>query len=400
MRILIRPREGISEPEIAERKGPEYLRKRLAWRRSQVDAMWQRLATELRLTDEARLLAERKMVKLPAVGMIALDESVVTFDRLRNIAWLTTSLERPLPRPLMLMSGSNPSAANPWHLETINKPSGLDGGPVSIGVIDFGCDLAYSDLAGFAPKFKRYDDATGGLITAAPSDGSGTAAHGSKVCSLLAGSTNGVAPKAMYLVAGVMAPDFETTQVTMALAFEWLFTETTGAHVDRPFGCDVITTSLETNGYGIPDSGEVEDLLLEAEGWNTLVVAAVGNGGANNWQPPGSFSTVVAVGAVDINRNVAWFSAYGSPTPTVDKPDLLAPGFAVEFPTATGKDVGEGTSFAAPIVAGAAALILEKQPQLRSDVVNLRNTVLSLVSSSTSPGTVQEGRGICDLNGL
>ena len=400
MRILIRPRDGIREPEITERRGPEYLRKRLEWRRSEIDALWQRLATELRLTDEARALAERQLVKMPAVGMIVIDDSVAPLERLRNMGWLTPFAERPLPRPLMLMSGSDPSAADPWHLATINKPSGLDGGPVSIGVIDFGCNPASLDLAGFAPKFKRYDDAAGGLITAAPSDGSGTALHGSKVCSMLAGSINGVAPSAMYLVAGVIAPDYETTQVMMAFALEWLFTETTGAHPDRPFGCDIISTSLHTNGYGIPDSDDVEDLLLEAEGWHTLVVAAVGNGGADNWQPPGSFSTVIAVGAVDIDRNVAWFSAYGSPTATVNKPDLLAPGFAVEFPTATGKELGEGTSFAAPIVAGAAALILQKQPNLRSDPVNFRNTLLSFVSNSTSPGTVQQGSGICDLNGL
>jgi subtilisin family serine protease len=109
---------------------------------------------------------------------------------------------------------------------------------------------------------------------------------------------------------------------------------------------------------------------------------------------------VVAVGAVDINRDVAWFSAYGNPTPGIDKPDLLAPGFALEWPTAAGTDLGEGTSFAAPIVAGAAALILERRPNLRSDIVNFRDTVFNFVSNSTAQGTVKGGRGICDLNGL
>jgi subtilisin family serine protease len=401
MRILIRPREGIREPDI-DRSSPTYRRKRLEWRQAEIDALWQRLALELSLTNEARALGERKMLKLPAVGMLVIDDSVATLERLRHMNWLIAYLERPLPRPMLSMPLSTTGASTAWHLTMIKKPSTLAGKPVSIGVIDYGCDPLFSDLAGFAPKFKHYDTATLSLITAAPTDGS-LGFHGSKVCSLLAGSKNGVAPQAMYLVAGVLADDgYETTQITMAAAFDWLLSENTGAPGGRDIGCDIITTSLLTNEYKTPDSGDVEACLTAAEDAGTLVVAAIGNGGAGNWQPPGSFPTVVAAGAVDVNRDVAYFSADGKPTAVVSKPDILAPGLAIEWPWAAGGgfDVGEGTSFSAPIVAGAAALILEKRPILRDDIVKFRNTVLSFVSPSSSQGTVRGGRGICDLQGL
>jgi hypothetical protein len=399
MRILVFPREGLREPPIPKTGDDAYRRKRFEWRRNEVDVFFSRLATALSLGDEARLLAERKLQKLPAVGMIVIDDSIVSLERLRSLNWLLAFEERPLPRPMRAEPLSGAGTAMAWHLATINKPSTLDGSPVSIGVIDSGCNPMYSDLSGFAPTFRRYDDPTGDMLAEAPSDGS-VAHHGSKVCSLMAGSTNGVAPKALYLVAAVVAPDYATTQIGMVKAFEWLFTQATGAHPDRGFGCDIITTSLHTGGYQEAPAAEIQPLLDAAEGWDTLVVAAVGNGGVGNYQPPGSGSTVVAVGAVDVHRDVGYLSADGKPTALIDKPDLLAPGMMIEWPTPYGIDYGEGTSFAAPIVAAAAALILEQRPVLRSNVVNFRNTVLSFVSNSSAQGTIRGGRGICDLHGL
>ena len=399
MRILIFPREGIREPEISDTNVSERRRKRLAWRRSQIDEIWRRLATELALTNEARMLAERRLVKMPAVGALVIHDSVATLERLQARGWLLVFVERPLPRPMMAMPMSGAAPAVAWHLPAINKPGTLDGNQVSIGVIDSGCSAAYSDLAAFAPKFKRFDPATETLVNAAPSDASPDF-HGSKVCSLLAGSTNGVAKNAMYLVAGIASTSYGTTQIAMAEAFEWFLTEPTGAHPDRLDGVDVITTSLHTNWYQTPDSGDVELVLLAAEQQKTLVISAIGNGGGSNWQPPGSFSTVIGVGASDVNRDVWYSSADGKPTAVVEKPDMLAPGVDLTWPMPYGSDIGEGTSFSAPIVAGAAALILQKRPILRDNVVKFRHTVLSFTSGSTAQGTIRGGRGICDLHGL
>lgn len=99
-----------------------------------------------------------------------------------------------------------------------------------------------------------------------------------------------------------------------------------------------------------------------AAGW--LVVAAAGNGGENGPPVyPADLPHVITVGATDRNGNVAPFS---SRSPYVD---LAAPGVSIVAAVPTWKDPTgfsqlTGTSFAAPIVAGAAAWLWTARPLL------------------------------------
>ena len=359
------------------------------------------------------------MQKLPGLGMLIIDDDVVKFDSLRRIDWLRVWPERRVPIPSFTIPQPGGPRPTPqplpprpvvwpfWHLNMIKKPQppGPTGYQVTIGVIDFGYTTTYPDLGGFAPSYAEYADPTattmGGMVAAAPSEPPNTSNHGSMVCVMLAGTTCGVSPGATYRVASIVSSSYGGTQVKMASALEWLVTHPNGAHIDRPFGCDIITTSVFTNYFGIYDvPGDVEAMFLELEGWNTLAVAAVGNSGANNWQAPGCYETVLGVGSVDDNGAVAYFSAFGNPTPAITKPDLVAPGLALEWPDGAGGVIsGEGTSFSAPIVAGAAALILERYPVHRSSAVNFRGAVTNFTSPAPKPG-IETGRGICDLTGL
>ncbi len=138
-------------------------------------------------------------------------------------------------------------------------------------------------------------------------------------------------------------------------------------------GVDIASSSL---GYSIGDAGfsytpsqmdgntaattRAADLAASR---GLLVVNAAGNEGSNSWRiviAPADGDSVLAIGAVD---SLGFRVSFSSTGPTADgriKPDVMAQGAANYLAVASGGySRGGGTSFATPLVAGVAALLLE-----------------------------------------
>lgn len=118
-------------------------------------------------------------------------------------------------------------------------------------------------------------------------------------------------------------------------------------------GADIINLSLGGPG----SSTTLRDAMAYAVGLGSVVVVAAGNDGSAVAQYPAAYAPeiegVVAVGATDSWGSLTEFSSWG------DWVTLAAPGFDIGFPGADGDYyMGDGTSFAAPYVSGAAALLV------------------------------------------
>jgi thermitase len=114
------------------------------------------------------------------------------------------------------------------------------------------------------------------------------------------------------------------------------------------------------------------DALAYAASHGVIVVGAAGSGPGPNY--PAAYSNqpaVIGAGASDPNDGIPWFSG-GQASDT----DVFAPGVNIysAYPY-NGYGLGSGTSMAAPIVSGEAALLMSRYHQQdRSDGRKLRGT--------------------------
>jgi subtilisin family serine protease len=170
-------------------------------------------------------------------------------------------------------------------------------------------------------------------------------------------------------------------------------------------GMDVINLSI--GEPEIEPTRDVVALALDAAAAAGVVpVVAAGNDfddfGHGSLMSPGSSARAITVGASTSGSTpaVAGFSSAG-PTPISLrlKPDIVAPGSSILSADPEGWRVSSGTSMAAPHVAGAAALLLQRHPEWAPEDVKAALTVTA--RAVTAGGVVQRptraGAGILDV---
>jgi subtilisin family serine protease len=264
---------------------------------------------------------------------------------------------------------------------------------VLIGVFDDGFNRLDHNALKNLNTVATYDFAEK-KTSATPSDGSG--GHGTMVLSVLAGFAPGkiIGPafKASFVLARTEISSSETPleEDNWIAAIEWA----------DSIGVDIVSTSLGYYKFPPPFRSYTPS---EMDGNNSLitraadiavskgilVVVSVGNNGDferdafgnpvldvngefvwvnyNTLGAPADGDSVLSVGAVDRDGKRTFFSSFGptNANPPKIKPEVMALGqnVIVAWPLCTDcYNWADGTSFSAPLVAGAAALILSAHP--------------------------------------
>ncbi len=258
-----------------------------------------------------------------------------------------------------------------WCKDTINRR--ITGQGVTVAVLDTGL-APHPDFRGRVAAFKdciqgrqrAYDDSGHGTHVAGIAAGSGRMSKG-----ILAG----IAPEAKLVIVKVLNDKGEGDMEQILDGLRWTY-----ENWER-FGVRIVNISVGAKDN--MDQTKETVLIEEVEKlWDAglIVIVSAGNFGpeAGTVAIPGTSRKVITVGAVTGNGKGIGYSGQGPTEACVVKPEVMAPGYQIiscnNISNMKQKPytVKSGTSMAAPVVSGAAALLLSKYPDMSNVEMKLR----------------------------
>jgi len=297
---------------------------------------------------------------------------------------------------------SDPLYSFQWHYPLINLPTAWDmatGADVTVAVVDTGVLLGHPDLSGQFPTSISTHDGYDFIVDDANSndgepgidgnpndagDGGGgrsSSFHGTHVAGTIAAATvfspatggvgvAGVAPGAKVMPLRVLGQNgAESYDILQAVRYAAGLANDSGITLNASQRAEVINLSLgRVGGY----SQLEQNVYTAVRDAGVIVVAAAGNENNSAFSYPASYAGVISVSAVDINKQKAPYSSFGTAV------DIAAPGgnsladvngdgyidgvLSTLADDASGSPsfnyaFYQGTSMAAPHVAGVIALM-------------------------------------------
>lgn len=274
---------------------------------------------------------------------------------------------------------NDPSYSDQWHLQKVDAPRAWDStkgdSSVRTAIVDNAVSTQHEDLSealwvnedetdgnGIDDDLNGYPDDKHGYDVADsdgdpnPPSGSGTNSgwvHGTHVGGIAGASTdNGKGMASLghdtRLIAVKCSPN-SSDGSALTHAYE-------GVDYAMQVGADLINMS-----FGSSSGNMVGDALLQqARGQGVVLVGAAGNSDTTAEHYPAAYPEVIAVGATNSADERGYFSNHGNWI------DVMAPGVSIFSALSGGSGDGygdlQGTSMAAPVVSGIAALLLSVEP--------------------------------------
>ncbi|MBX9458610.1 MAG: S8 family serine peptidase [Rhizobium sp.] len=239
-----------------------------------------------------------------------------------------------------------------------------------VGVLDTGIDADHAEFKSRQVEFRYFSPSALDGATPRNVRGFDTDGHGTHVCGIIAGKRLGLASGVNLHVAAVI--ESETMRASLwrtVYGLDWMFRLFTReqffnvpcvVNLSLCFFEDRMTAE-EVEDWSLVLGRAIDDLNRK----DALVVAAAGNRGKGLIGLPAKFHNVLAIGAVDSSGKVADFS--GLPTAGARR-DLYGYGVDIHSAFERSKDglshymSLNGTSMAAPYVAGIASMLRQTNP--------------------------------------
>jgi serine protease AprX len=281
----------------------------------------------------------------------------------------------------------------------------------TIAIVDSGLDSTRIDFAG-----RAYPQVN--LSSLTPNATGDDRGHGTFVAGIAAGAGawyGGASPTSRILPIRVMDQNGTALTSDVIAACQWILANKAAYNIKvANFS---LHASTATHFYFDPLDRAVEKLWFNG----VTVVAAAGNygvatGPSGVHYSPGNDPFVITVGAVDLGTSiyryddtVAPWSAYGYTEDGFAKPELGAPGRYMVGPVSANTTLAlqrpdhivapgymqlSGTSFAAPVVAGAAAQILARHPGWTPDQIK----GALMLTAKPVPGAAANASGVGEIS--
>jgi len=280
---------------------------------------------------------------------------------------------------------------------------------VVIAVIDSGVDYNHDELAdniwtnlyeipgdgidndgnGFA------DDVHGWDFANDDSDPYDDRGHGTRVTGIIAAKG--------YNAIGVAGINWNVSIMALKFLDENGSGSTFGAVQSVLYAIDMGARVMNNSWGGGSYNQALEDAIETAEAADVLFIASAGNSSEDNDTEPHypsnyDFNNVIAVAATDDDDNLSSSSNYG-----LESVDLGAPG--VNILTTNPKNkyrTASGTSYAAPHVTGAAALVMAQFPEFtytetKAKILNSVDQTLSLAGNTVTGGRLNLSKAVGEL---